>query len=87
MQTHTKGKYPGKTCVAMLPVISLNPPDETYIYFTVMFIQDQSEKHNKSTPCVTFDQSLWLKATKIIQEKGLPIVCRLGGFHALIVFL
>ena len=87
MQTHTKGKYPGKTCVAMLPIINLNPFDETYIYSTYMFIQDQSEKQNKSVPCVTFDQSLWLKATKIIQEKGLPIVWRLGGFHALMSFL
>ena len=52
-----------------------------------MFIQDQSEKHNKSVPCVTFDQPLWLKATKIIQEKGLPIVCRLRGFHTLMSFL
>ena len=87
MQTHAKGKYSGKTCVAMLSIISLNPSDETCIYSTVMFIQDQSEKHNKSVPCVTFDQSLWLKATKIIQEKGLPIVCRLGGFHALMSLL
>ena len=43
-------------------------------------------KHNKSVPCVTYDQPLWLKATKIIQEEGLPIVCRLG-FHTLISFL
>ena len=43
-----------------------------------MFIQDQSEKHIKSVSCVTFDQPLWLKATKIIEETGLPIVCRLG---------
>ena len=87
MQTYTKGKYPGKTCVAMLPIINLSPSDETCIYSTLMFIQDQSEKHNKSVPCVTFDQPLWLKATKIIQEKGLPIVCRLRGFHTLMSFL
>ena len=87
MQTHTKGKNPGKTCVAMLPIINLNPSDETCIYSTLMFIQDQSEKHNKSVPCVTFDQPLWLKATKIIQERGLPIVCRLGSFHTLMSFL
>ena len=43
-------------------------------------------KHNKSVPCVTYDQPLWLKATKIIQEEGLPIVCRLG-FHTLVSFL
>ena len=52
-----------------------------------MFIQDQSEKHNKSVLCVTSDQPLWLKATNIIQEKGHSIVCQLGGFHILINFL
>ena len=87
MQTHTKGKYPGKTCVAMLPIINLNSSDETCNYSTLMFIQDQSEKHNKSVPCVTFDQPLWLIATKIIQERGLPIVCRLGSFHTHMSFL
>ena len=31
MQTHTKGKYPGKTCVVLLPIINLNPSNETCI--------------------------------------------------------
>ena len=54
----------------MLPIINLNTVDETCIYSTLMFIQDQSEKHNKSIPCLTFDQPLWLKATKIYLRKG-----------------
>ena len=36
---------------------------------------------------VTFDQPLWFKATGIITEKGLNIVCCLGGFHTLISFV
>ena len=69
------------------PIINRNLSDETCIYSTLMFIQDQSEKHNNSVPCVTLDQPLWRKATKTIQERGFPIVCRLGGFHTLMSFL
>ena len=38
------------------------------------------------TPCITFDQPLWLKAIEISTEKSLNIVCRLGGFHTLMSF-
>ena len=37
--------------------------------------------------CVTFDQPLWLKAYNIIEEAGLDIVARLGGFHTLMSYL
>lgn len=39
------------------------------------------------TPSITFDQPLWLKATGIIEEANLKIVCRLGGFHTMMSFL
>ena len=42
---------------------------------------------NIPTPCVTFDQLLWLKAVEIIQAKPLNIVCRLGGFHTMMSFI
>ena len=42
---------------------------------------------NVGTPCVTFDQPLWLKATDIIHAESLPIICRRGGFHTLMSFL
>ena len=35
----------------------------------------------------TFDQPLWLKATGIINDANLNIVCRLGGFHTSMSFL
>ena len=75
MQTHAKGKCPGNTCVAMLPIINLNLSDENFIYTILMFIQNQSEKHMKSVPRVRFDQPPWLKMTKIIHEKGFPTAC------------
>ena len=37
--------------------------------------------------CVTFNQPLWLKACGIIEEAGLDIVARLGGFHTLMSYL
>ena len=44
-------------------------------------IQRQAEKLDISTPCLTFDQPLWLKAVEIIKAKAMNIVRRLGGFH------
>ena len=42
---------------------------------------------NVPTPCITFDQPLWLKAVEIIKAKAMNIVCRLVGFHTLMSFL
>jgi len=65
----------------------LNPSDETCIYSTLLYIQSQAEKLDISTPCLTFDQPLWLKAVEIIKAKAMNIVCRLGGFHTLMSFM
>ena len=40
-----------------------------------------------SSPCVTFDQPLWLKAIGIIEDPNPDIVCRLGGLHTMMSFL
>ena len=42
---------------------------------------------NIPTPCITFDQPLWLKAVEIIKAKSLNIVCRLGSFHTMMNFM
>ena len=73
--------------VLLLPIIDLPPRDLTCIFSTLLFIQDQAKKMNISEPCVTFDQPLWHKASGIIAEKNLNIICRLGGFHTLMNFL
>ena len=36
---------------------------------------------------ITFDLPLWLKASRIVLEKGVPVIFRLGGFHTLKSFL
>lgn len=76
-----------KSQVLLLPVIDLNPSDESCIYSTLIYVQKQAERLAIPTPCITFDQPLWLKATEIIKAKSMNMVCRLGGFHTLMSFM
>ena len=87
MQDVTKEVYPQRPDTVMLPIIDLNPNDETCIYSTLLFVIEQSKKLNVTTPSITFDQSLWLKALEIITaEKELDIVPPISGFHMLMSF-
>ena len=76
-----------KSEIYLLPLIDLDPSDSTCIYSTLRYIEQQARNLNVVTPCVTFDQPLWLKAVSIIKAKDMKIVCRLGGFHMLMSFL
>ena len=89
LQCSTKSFCPTyqRSEVSFLPIIDLNSSNETCIYSTLTFIIAQSKKLNVETPCVTFDQPLWIKALGIIYSENLSIVCRLGGFHTLMSFL
>ena len=87
MQKYVKGQHPGKSIVNFLPVINLNPSDESCIYSTLLFIGKQAKDLNIPTPCITFDQPLYIKAFEISTSKGMEIVIRLGGFHLLMSFL
>ena len=85
-QAFSDGSIP-KSEVLLLPILDLNPSDESCIYSTLIYIQRQAEHLNVTTPCITFDQPLWLKAVEIITSKSLNIVCRLGGFHTMMSFM
>ena len=87
MQVYHKGAFLRKSEVTLLPIINLNPNDYCCIYSTLLFVIDQSKKANSGSPCITFDQLLWVKAVEIITEKSLHILCHLGGFHTLMSFL
>ena len=87
MQYVSIGNHPPKSRIQMLPIIDLNPADETCIYSTFLYVQSQADKLNIPTPCITFDQPLWKEAVEIIDAKSLNIVCRLGGFHITMSFL
>ena len=87
MQMNYTGTYPGVSTITFLPIIDLPPGYERCIYSTLLFIHQQSSYLNIETPCITFDQPLWLKAVEIINAKSMNIVCRLGDFHLLMSFL
>lgn len=74
-----------KSEVLFLPIVDLNPSNETCIYSTLLYIENQAVQ--LAVPCLTFDQPLWLKAIEIIKSKSLKIVCQLGGFHTMMSFV
>ena len=76
-----------KSEVLFLPIVDLNPSNETCIYSTLLYIENQALQLGIPVPCVTFDQPLWIKAIEIIKSKSLKIVCRLGGFHTMMSFV
>ena len=80
----SKGTYPGKSTVSMLPIINLNPSDMTCIFSTLNFITQQAKQLEIVTPVVTFDQP---KSAEIIAAKSMKIVNILGGFHLTMSFL
>ena len=86
MQDVTKRIHPPQPDIVMLPIINLNPNDKTCIYSTLLFVIEPSKKLNVTTPSITSDQPLWLKALEIITAKKLYIVPLLGRFHMLISF-
>ena len=57
------------------------------IYSILKFVIQQASQLNIKTPCITFDQPLFLKAFEISQSKKLPIIILLGDFHTLMTFL
>ena len=80
------GSHPGKAEITMLPIIDLDPTDISYIHSTLMFVLDQAKHLEVATPCITFDQPLWLKATEIINALSLNMIVILGGFHTMMSF-
>jgi hypothetical protein len=61
MQNVSSGEHPSVANIQMLPIIDLNPSNESCIYSTLLFVQQQAQQLNIVTPCITFDQPLWIK--------------------------
>ena len=76
-------RHPERSTITTLPLIDLNPGDESCIYSTLLHIKDLAESKGIPTPSITFDQPLWLKAVEIVSSKKPNFVVRLGGFHYL----
>ena len=67
--------------------MDLNTSDDDCIYSTLVYISEQAKQLKVSTPNITFDQPLYMKAVDIVPKAHLNIVVRLGGFHMLMSFL
>lgn len=85
------GEHPVGASVTFLPMIALDPSDESCIYTTLRFVATQALQYDV-TPVLTFDQPLFWKALPIIQSQPSNdelkrIVLRLGGFHMQMSFL
>ena len=68
------GDFPGKSVVSMLPIINANPGDISSIFSTFTFITNQTKELNITTPVLTFDQLLWIKANEIKYAKNMSIL-------------
>ena len=84
--SHTTTVYESSS-VKFLPIIDLNPSDETCIYSTLLLFIEEAKKLNILSPCITFDQPLWQKSMGIIKEKKSINGMLVGGSHMLMSFL
>ena len=85
MQVVHRGNHPPKSSIMFLPMINMDPNNETCIYSTLSYVTEHAMKHN-STPILTFDQPLYHKALMLCLEEpeGSPIrkiVLKMGGLH------
>jgi len=87
MQNVCEGDHAAVNTVHMLPIIDLSPSDMSCIYSTLLFVSEQAKFLGLTTPCITFDQPLYIKAVDIVAADKLNIVVRLGGFHTLMNFM
>jgi len=55
IQQVTRGQYSSAAVVQMMPLINMNPGDETCIYSTLLFAVNQTKKLSIPCPCITFD--------------------------------
>ena len=86
IQRHTIGEHPEEATLNFLSIINLNSSDESRIYSTLLFVEQQAQQLNVPRPCITFDQPLFIKAFEISKAKDMNIIIRLGGFHLLLLF-
>ena len=87
MQRNINSKHPVKATIKFVPTVNLNLSDESCIYSTLLFLQQQAHQLSFLSLCITFDQPLFIKAYKILKAKDTNIVIRLGDFHVLMSFL
>ena len=50
----SKGEYPEKSTISLLPIIDLKPTDMTCIFSTLTFVEHQAKELGMITPVITF---------------------------------
>lgn len=73
-----------KSSIEFLPVINAKADSFNTVFTTIMECRKEA---GCRTLVITFDYPLWVKATRIVLDTGMPVVVRLGGFHLLKSFL
>jgi len=86
MQHVVTDSHNGASDVILLLIVDLNPSDPSCIYSTLRYVVQQASTLNIITPCITFDQPLWIKAVEICKPSSLNVFCYLGGFHMLMSY-
>jgi len=66
MQHAFSGEGCAKSEVLFLPILDLSPSNETCIYSTLLYIENQALQLGIPIHCVTFDQPLLIKAVEMI---------------------
>ena len=87
MHRNINSKHQVKATIKFLPTINLNLSDESCIYSTLLFVEQQAQQLNFLSLSITFDQPLFIKPFKILKAKDRNIVIRLGDFLLLTSFL
>ena len=70
--------------VTILPLIDLNPSDETTLYSCILFIEFQVEKLKLTETMLTFGQPIYINSEETVRSKNIKsVVIRSGSFHTL----
>ena len=85
MQLVHRGNHPPKASISFLPMIDMDPTNQTCIYSTLSYVAEHAKKHS-ATPILTFDQPLWWKSFMIVQDEPSEsplknIILMMGGLH------
>ena len=91
MQLVHRGNHPPKASISFLPMIDMDPTNQTCIYSTLSYVAEHAKKHS-ATPILTFDQPLWWKSFMIVQDEPSEsplknIILMMGGLHTKMSFV
>ena len=88
MQTAMQGDY-RISQIDPMSFMNMDPTNLNTIYTAILIAVEECEKQDMTTCFVTFDQSVFIKASQIVgaSDDLSNVVVRLGGFHLLISFM